>query len=89
MVLILLVISQFVFLNTYSDFENRYSQHVMKDEITQFNHTISSMNQTANDWAHWDDAYSFVSGNNPSFITNNLPSSIFSRLHLEYHHVCG
>ena len=40
------------------------------------------MNQTANDWAHWDDAYSFVSGNNPSFITNNLPSSIFSRLHL-------
>ena len=82
MVLILLVISQFVFLNTYSDFENRYSQHVMKDEMTQFNHTISSMNQTANDWAHWDDAYSFVSGNNPSFITNNLPSSIFSRLHM-------
>ena len=82
MVLILLVISQFVFLNTYSDFENRYSQHVMKDELTQFNQTISSMNQTANDWAHWDDAYSFVSGNNPSFITNNLPSSIFSRLHM-------
>lgn len=82
MVLILLVISQFVFLNTYSDFENRYSQHVMKDEMTQFNQTISSMNQTANDWAHWDDAYSFVSGNNPSFITNNLPSSIFSRLHM-------
>ena len=82
MVLILLLISQFVFLNTYSDFENRYSQHVMKDEITQFNHTLSSMNQSANDWAHWDDAYSFVSGNNPSFITNNLPSSIFSRLHL-------
>jgi PAS domain S-box-containing protein len=82
MVLILLVISQFVFLNTYSDFENRYSQHVMKDEMNQFNQTISSMNQTANDWAHWDDAYSFVSGNNPSFITNNLPSSIFSRLHM-------
>jgi PAS domain S-box-containing protein len=82
MVLILLIISQFVFINTYSDFENKYSQHVMKDELTMFNQTISSMNQTANDWAHWDDAYSFVSGNNPSFISNNLPSSIFSRLHL-------
>jgi len=82
MVLILLVISQSIFLNTYSDFENRYSQHVLKDELTQLNHTISSMNQTANDWAHWDDSYSFVSGNNPGFINNNLPSNIFPRLHL-------
>lgn len=79
MVLILLVISQLIFLNTYSDFENRYSQHVLKDEL---NHSISSMNQTANDWAHWDDSYSFVSGNNPGFVNNNLPSNIFPRLHL-------
>ena len=40
------------------------------------------MNQTAQDWAQWDDAYSFVSGNNPSFETNNLPPNIFTRLNL-------
>jgi PAS domain S-box-containing protein len=82
LILILLAISQFVFLTTYSDFENRYSYHVLKDELTQFNFTISAMNQSAKDWAQWDDAYSFVSGNNPSFVTNNLPSNIFNRLHL-------
>jgi PAS domain S-box-containing protein len=82
MILILLSISQFVFINTYSDFENRYSYHVLKDEINQFNHTVAAMEQTADDWAKWDDAYSFVAGNNPNFITNNLPSNIFLRLHL-------
>ncbi|MDD3985873.1 MAG: CHASE4 domain-containing protein [Methanobacterium sp.] len=82
MVLILLVISQLIFLNTYSDFENRYSQHVLKDELNQLNYSISSMNQTVNDWAHWDDSYYFVSGKNPGFINNNLPSNIFPRLHL-------
>jgi sensor domain CHASE-containing protein len=40
------------------------------------------MNQTAQDWAQWDDAYSFVSGNNPGFETNNLPPNIFTRLNL-------
>jgi PAS domain S-box-containing protein len=82
LILILLSISQFVFINTYSDFENRYSYHVLKDEINQFNHTVSAMEQTADDWAKWDDAYSFMSGNNPDFISNNLPSNIFLRLHL-------
>ena len=82
LILILFTISQFIFLNTYSDYENRYSYHVLKDELTQLNHTISAMNQTAEDWAEWDDAYSFISGNNPQFVTNNLPPNIFSRLNL-------
>lgn len=82
LILILLAISQFIFLSTYSDYENRYSYHVLKDELTQLNHTVAAMNQTAEDWAEWDDAYSFVSGNNQQFVTNNLPPNIFSRLNL-------
>jgi PAS domain S-box-containing protein len=82
LVLILLAISQIVFLSTYSDYESRYSYHVLKDELSQLNQTVSAMNQSAKDWAQWDDAYSFVSGNNPQFVTNNLPPNIFNRLHL-------
>ena len=40
------------------------------------------MNQTTQDWAQWDDAYTFISGNNPSFISKDLPNSTFSRLNL-------
>jgi len=56
-----------------SDLENKYSYHVLNDELRQFNHTVSAMNQTAQYWAQWDDTYSFVAGKNPSFVTNNLP----------------
>ena len=82
LVLILLIISQIVFLNTYSDCESRYSYHVLKDELTQFNQTVSVLNLTAKDWAQWDDAYSFVSGKNPQFVSNNLPPNIFKKLHV-------
>jgi len=40
------------------------------------------MNETAKDWSQWDDAYSFVSGNNPNFIANDLPQNTFQRLNL-------
>ena len=82
LVLILLIISQIVFLNTYSDYESRYSYHVLKDELTQFNQTVSALNLTAKDWAQWDDAYSFVSGNNPQFVSSNLPPNIFKKLNI-------
>ena len=82
LIIVLLIISQLVFINTYSDYENRYSYHVLKDELTQFNNTVSAMDQTTKDWAQWDDAYSFVSGNNPGFVSKNLPPNILTRLHL-------
>lgn len=82
LILVLLAISQFIFMSNYGDIETRYSTHVLKDELSKFNYTVSSMDQTAQDWAQWDDAYSFVSGGNPGFVTNNLPSNVFSRLNL-------
>jgi PAS domain S-box-containing protein len=38
------------------------------------------MNQTSQDWAQWDDAYTFVSGNNPNFVAKDLPPNTYSRL---------
>ena len=81
LILILLLISQFVFLSTSIDYENRYSSHVLKDELTELNQTIFAMNETARDWSQWDDAYSYVSGNNPSF-TDQLTENTFKSLDL-------
>ena len=82
LILILLLISQFVFLSTSTDYEQRYSNHVLKDELSGLNQTIFAMNETARDWSQWDDAYDFLRGNNPSFITDDLSPQTFKRLDL-------
>ena len=79
---VLLSISYLVFQDTYSGIETKYSYHVLNDELTDLNNTIYAMNQTTQDWAQWDDAYTFISGNNPSFISKDVPNSTFSRLNL-------
>lgn len=81
LILILLLISQFVFLSTSTDYENRYSYHVLKDELTDLNQTIFAMNETARDWSQWDDAYSYLSGNDPTF-TDQLTENTYQSLDL-------
>lgn len=82
LILILLLISQFVFLSTSTDYEHRYSNHVLKDELSGLNQTIFAMNETARDWSQWDDAYDYLMGNNPSFATDDLNPDTFKRLDL-------
>lgn len=64
------------------DYEQRYSNHVLKDELSGLNHTITAMNETARDWSQWDDAYNYLKGNNPSFATRDLSPQTFKRLDL-------
>ena len=82
LVLVLLIISSLVFQDAFSGIETKYSYHVLNDELDEFNNTIYAMNQTTQDWAQWNDAYTFVSGNNPGFISKDLPNNTFSRLNL-------
>ena len=39
---------------------------------------------TANDWAHWDDTYEFVNGDNPEYIELNLMAETFSDLDISF-----
>ena len=82
LVVALLSISYLVFQGTYSGIETKYSYHVLNDEMNDFNSSLSAMNQTTQDWAQWDDAYDFVSGNNPNFVSIDLPPNTYSRLDL-------
>ena len=80
LVVALLSISYLVFQGTYSGIETKYSYHVLNDEMSDFNNSVSAMNRTTQDWAQWDDAYAFVSGNNPNFVKKDLPPNTFSRI---------
>jgi PAS domain S-box-containing protein len=48
--------------------------------MSDFNNSLFAMNQTTQDWAQWDDAYTFVSGNNPNFVKNDILSNTYTRL---------
>jgi PAS domain S-box-containing protein len=80
LVVVLLSISYLVFQSTYSGIETKYSYHVLNDEMSDFNNSLFAMNQTTQDWAQWDDAYTFVSGNNPNFVKNDILSNTYTRL---------
>ena len=38
---------------------------------------LADLDRTAGDWAHWDDAYAFVQGDDPGFQASNLVPSSF------------
>ena len=51
----------------------------VRDTITE---DLAKLTLTAQDWAEWNDSYSYAAGTNPSFTTDNLNSSTVDRLQL-------
>jgi PAS domain S-box-containing protein len=82
LILSIFAVSQFIFIESSAESENSYTNLVLKNTINSLNNDIESLNNTANDWSSWDDAYDFVSGTNPSFINHSLINETFSRLNI-------
>lgn len=55
---------------------------VLNNTVHALNNDLSTLNNTAEDWSHYDDAYKFVSGNNPTFEERSLLDATFLRLNL-------
>jgi len=43
---------------------------------------VAALDASAKDWAHWDDAYAFVQGQDPNFEASNLVPNSFAANHL-------
>ncbi|GAB4309564.1 MAG: hypothetical protein Kow0019_06700 [Methanobacteriaceae archaeon] len=82
LILVLFVISQTIFISTFNEHERQYTSLEVMDVNYTLNNEISSLKRINTDWAEWNDAYSFVEGNNPDFIETNLRPETFSRLNL-------
>ncbi len=39
---------------------------------------------TVNDWAHWNDTYHFVAGNNPAYVKDNITEDTFENLDINF-----
>lgn len=73
-------VSQAIFTGSSTESENNYTNLVLKNTINSLNNDLESLNNTVKDWSNWDDAYSFVGGSNPDFLTRSLNDNTFQRL---------
>lgn len=49
--------------------------HRVMQALSQNNYSLMTF---TSDWSHWNDAYDYAAGKNPSFVSNNLVSTAFS-----------
>jgi PAS domain S-box-containing protein len=67
------------------DFHNLEAQYVRQDvarALDALDEDLSSLNTSAQDYAEWDDTYSFVSTRNEKFVKSNFVDSTFVYLRL-------
>jgi len=76
------VISQTIFTGSSTETENQYTHMVLNNTLHALNNDLATLNNTANDWSQYDNAYDYVSGNNPNFIERSLLDATFLRLNL-------
>ncbi len=76
------VISQTIFTGSSTETENQYTTMVLNNTIHSLNSDLSTLNNTANDWSHYDAAYEYVKKNNSDFVQRSLLDATFLRLNL-------
>ncbi|MGZ8937554.1 MAG: CHASE4 domain-containing protein [Halobacteriota archaeon] len=76
------VVAQALFMGNYQQLERNDVQDALDATSYALDLSVSDMNQTARDYASWDDTYSFVVNNNTNYITTNLVESTFQNLRL-------
>ena len=83
--LLLLLISLFfssIILTGYGSLEQKFVEKDLDQAVQTFTRELDSIGILATDWAVWDDAALFVSGENPDFIQSNLLPETFDALHI-------
>lgn len=57
-------------------------------DVRRVGHTVreelAGLRSQGVDWAHWDDAYAFLNGNYPAFISTNFSASTLSTMDLDF-----
>ena len=69
------------------DFQNLEAQYVRQDvarALDALDDDLSSLDTSAQDYAEWDDTYSFVDTRNPNFVKSNFVDSTFVYLRLNF-----
>lgn len=74
--------ARIILLNSFAKVEERNSRHGMDLVLDLLSGELSNLAMEADDWATWDESYSFAGDGNTDFIKRNLTPETFYRLNL-------
>ena len=74
--------ARFILLNSFVKLEEKEVRRNVERVLYSFNDDLANLNSVADDWAAWDDTYSFVKDKNKEYINVNLVDSTFIGLRL-------
>lgn len=76
------VISSSILLRGFDHLERQSVRRDLRRALAALNDKIAELDQTAADWAAWDDMYSFIADGNPRFIQTNLLDNVLLQMQL-------
>ena len=82
--IVLLSLSQTIFLNSYRAIESRDVTDDMNQILANVNDDMGNLASSASDWGPWDDLYAFALGKDPAFVADNLQKNTYQNLHLDF-----
>ncbi|MGZ8884899.1 MAG: CHASE4 domain-containing protein, partial [Halobacteriota archaeon] len=74
-ILMWVLVAEALFMGNYQQLERNDVQDALDATSYALDLSVSEMNQTARDYASWDDTYNFVVNNNTNYVTANLVES--------------
>jgi sensor domain CHASE-containing protein len=65
-----------------AEFESKATGQAAQTLRNNIDYQIKQLESTADDWAAWDETYSFIENNNTQYVTSNLMDATFTNLNL-------
>lgn len=82
LVAVLYSISQVIVMGSFVELEEENTHQNVERVLKSLSNDLAMMSSTANDWAAWDDTYTFIEDGNPDYIEGNLMDGTFTNLRL-------
>jgi len=82
MILVMYVGAQFILLDNYVALEKQRAEVNVKRGLSALSNVLSKLDSTVNDWASWDDTYTFIQDTNEDYVESNLVDDTFVNLEL-------
>jgi PAS domain S-box-containing protein len=82
--IILLLLSQTIFLDSYRKIESADVTNDVNAILSNIHDEFGNLESSASDYGGWNDTYQFVNGDNPAYVTDNLVNSTYDGLHLNF-----
>ena len=82
MVLIIVTVTRWVLLDGFARLETRYLKTDLERVSNAIDESLSSLSRTADDWAAFDDSYTFMQTRSPAYVAANITDDVFENLRL-------